>query len=273
QTRELFELIGDEDAHFHLSTYMHAAHRSKVLQEIRERLNAGLKCRVVSTQLVEAGVDIDFPTVYRNEAGIDSIAQAAGRCNREGKRVDGGRMFVFKSEKQPPAGLLRQSADAGNQTARLHSDDILSLDAVKTYFSHFYWKRSQGNGLDKKCIIDTANEDCPNLNFPFESLAKDYCLIENDTTGIIIPCDTNAELIEELRKGYYPDRLIIRKLQRYMVQVRKEVLADLINAGAIEDIFGDYSILLLSNTLLYDDKKIGLNTEQSYNYDVESLII
>lgn len=274
QTRELFELIGDEEAHFHLSTYMHAAHRSKVLQEIRERLDAGLKCRVVSTQLVEAGVDIDFPTVYRNEAGIDSIAQAAGRCNREGNYVDGGRVFVFKSEKRPPAGLLRQSADAGNQTARLHASDILSLDAVETYFSHFYWKRSKANGLDKKCIIESANEDYnPNLNFPFESMAKDYCLIENNTTGIIIPCETNAELIEELRNGYYPDRLIIRKLQRYMVQLRKEVLADLINAGAIEDMFGDYSILLLSNTSLYDDKKIGLNTEQSYNYDVESLII
>lgn len=274
QTRELFELIGDEDAHFHLSTYMHAAHRSKVLQEIRERLDAGLKCRVVSTQLVEAGVDIDFPTVYRNEAGIDSIAQAAGRCNREGNRVDGGRVFVFKSGKRPPAGLLRQGADAGNQTAQLHAGDILSLDAVETYFSHFYWKRSEADGLDKKCIIDSANEDYnPNLNFPFESMAKDYCLIENNTTGIIIPCETNAELIEELRNGYYPDRLIIRKLQRYMVQLRKEVLADLINAGAIEDMFGDYSILLLSNTSLYDDEKIGLNTEQSYNYDVESLII
>lgn len=273
QARELFDLIGDDEGHFHLSTYMYPEHRSEVLAKIRQRLDDALTCRVISTQLVEAGVDIDFPVVYRNEAGIDSIAQAAGRCNREGKLKEGGRVFVFKSEKRPPAGLLRQGADAGNQTIQLHSNDILSLAAVKTYFSHFYWKRRGANGLDKKRIIESANEDYnPNLNFPFEGMARDYCLIENNTAGIIISNDKCAEMLEELRRGEYPDRITLRKLQRYVVQVRKEVLADLLNAGAIEDMFGDHSVMLLSNTSLYREST-GLDTEQGYTYEVESLII
>ena len=85
QAQQLFLMLRGQDV-FHLSTYMTPAHRKAVLDEIRERLETDKRCLVISTSLIEAGVDVDFPVVYRAKAGLDSMVQAAGRCNREGKR-------------------------------------------------------------------------------------------------------------------------------------------------------------------------------------------
>ena len=120
---ELFqELDGNTEGHFHLSTMMCAAHRSETISKIKLRLALGGQeiCRVVSTQLVESGVDLDFPVVYRAEAGLDSIAQAAGRCNREGRSeekwgIDRGDVYVFEGERKPPLGQLRRAADIAKQ--------------------------------------------------------------------------------------------------------------------------------------------------------------
>ena len=117
---------------YHLSANMCAAHRRAVLAEIRERLRAGDACRVVSTQLVEAGVDLDFDAVYRAPAGFDSVAQAAGRCNREG-RLDRGRVWLFETETLPPPGILRQSAQVGRELSTEYPDP-LTPEAVRKYF-------------------------------------------------------------------------------------------------------------------------------------------
>ena len=92
--RLLYEKLKDEEGVFHLSTRMYPLHRSKIFKKVKKRLQEGLDCKVISTQLIKAGVDIDFPAVYREMAGIDSIAQAAGRCNREGKMAY-GTVYVF----------------------------------------------------------------------------------------------------------------------------------------------------------------------------------
>ena len=106
--KHLESLTRDSSVH-HLSALMCPAHRSRTLGEIKETLNRGAPCRVVSTQLVEAGVDVDFPLVYRALGGLDSIVQAAGRCNREG-RMDLGNMIVFRAHSAPPRGTPRANA-------------------------------------------------------------------------------------------------------------------------------------------------------------------
>lgn len=94
---DLFERLPQEEGTYHLSTLMYPEHRKTIIKAIKERLRLGLPCRVVSTQLLEAGVDLDFPVVYRSMSGIDSLVQAAGRCNRE-KRQPVAPVYVFVPE-------------------------------------------------------------------------------------------------------------------------------------------------------------------------------
>lgn len=151
--RKIFEFMlqnhQDDGSIFHLSTFMCPKHREQTLKIIRERLSQNMPCKVVSTQLIEAGVDIDFSVVYRAIAGLDSIAQAAGRCNREGK-LEYGKVFVFKGENPPPPGHLRQSAESGEKTLQSFQKDPLCLDAIASYFDDFFWKRAGAHGMDKK---------------------------------------------------------------------------------------------------------------------------
>ncbi|MBN2716098.1 MAG: hypothetical protein JXX14_09605 [Deltaproteobacteria bacterium] len=271
---EIYQALGESDGNFHLSTFMCAEHRSSTLQLIRERLAQGQECRVVSTQLIEAGVDVDFPVVYRAEAGIDSIAQAAGRCNREGKMTEGGKVMVFQLETRPPVGLLKQSADEGQKTIRKHNDDILSLDAVTDYFKSFYWKRRNANGLDKKNIVKqlASGAASQSVNIPFRDVSRAYCIIENNTTSVVVPWAAGEQMARDLAESGVADRFILRKLQRYVVQVRQEIRDELILAGCIEDIFGDGTLFRLINKNIYDDK-IGLNTEQSLSYETTALFV
>ena len=136
--RTLSEAIGDRDhQHFHLSALMCPQHRTTVLTNIKAALKARRICRVISTQLIECGVDIDFPTVYRSLAGVDSIAQAAGRCNRHGAQKT-GRTFVFRSEHEESERYFADTANCASQVLPLH-EDPLSLDAVEHYFRLYYW--------------------------------------------------------------------------------------------------------------------------------------
>jgi CRISPR-associated endonuclease/helicase Cas3 len=155
---DLFQLLDDPDA-LHLSASMCPAHRAEVVAEIRRRLLAGEPCRVVSTQVIEAGVDVDFPAVYRAAAGLDSIAQAAGRCNREGLLAteDGqprlGRVFVFDYDAKayPTDPSIGRAANCFRQIAPDHLSDLLSPQAVENYFRLHYWQQGgdDGRGWDR----------------------------------------------------------------------------------------------------------------------------
>ena len=183
--RRLFERLGTADDHFHLSALLCPAHRAKKLAEIRKRLKGGKVCRVISTQLVEAGVDVDFPFVLRAATGIDSVAQAAGRCNREGKLSVHGEVTVFDPECGLPPGYFRRTADVGALTLRAFPD-LLSPDAVRHYFTQLY-SFEGSDGLDAKGILRRLEENARSLSFPFREIAEDFRLIENDMESLIVP--------------------------------------------------------------------------------------
>lgn len=271
QARRLYEGMPLEDGTFHLSTNLYPAHRRKVLEAIRARLKEGKTCRVVSTTLVEAGVDLDFPVVYRAMAGLDSIAQAAGRCNREGRMEEQGlgkgKVFVFESEKPPRMPWVKRCASRASEALRsLPQADPLGLDAIRRYFQLLY----DVEELDKKMILKLLNPELtPELYFPFKEVAKAFRFIEDETTGIIVAVEPEAQqLVQELRHTDYP-RSTLRKLQQYSISVRSREFSELQNAGALEMIHGSFP--LLCNEAAYSPV-LGLCVDAGEVWDVEALI-
>jgi CRISPR-associated endonuclease/helicase Cas3 len=214
---------------------MCAAHRAKVLAQIRDDLAAGRPCRVVSTSLVEAGVDVDFPCVFRAEAGLDSIAQAAGRCNREGKRrPEESPVSVFRPFGWPAPNEIEQFAGAMRGILRRH-EDVLAPAAIEAYFREVYWLKSSGRDdqLDGKNILHRLNERAHDLWFAFEDVAKKFRIIEDAQQPILIPYDDVARRnIKALR---HAERIggIARKLQPYVVPVHAGIFTRLFKANAI----------------------------------------
>ncbi|MGE4498454.1 MAG: CRISPR-associated helicase Cas3' [Deferribacterales bacterium] len=207
----LFQLLKNKKKNvFHLSTLMCPAHRNSVFAECRELLDNKQECTLISTQLIEAGVDIDFPTVFRAKAGADSIAQAAGRCNRNGK-IKQGRVFLFESAEHPVPKIFRQQADAAEETTRLYQD-ILDPQAIEHYFGLLYWSYGK---LDKHCITDMINEGAGSLDFPFKSIAEKFKLIDSDTVPVIIRYNEETETL--IRDIEYSGNF--RRLQKYTVQL------------------------------------------------------
>lgn len=242
--RKLYEQIGDKEGLYHLSALMCPVHRSVIIRKIKLALKKNKKCRVISTQLIEAGVDIDFPVVFRSSAGIDSIAQSAGRCNREGK-LQKGEVYVFYPEEGLPVGYLRQGVEEANTVMRKY-DDLLSIEAVNEYFRNLYW-RNQDN-LDKKDILRKLSEEVGRLNFPFKETASEFRIIDNVMESIIIPYNDEAkEMIKQLRYVKFP-RSIVRRLQRFCVQVYPQILKK-IEGVSVERIQDNY--MVLTNTDLY----------------------
>jgi CRISPR-associated endonuclease/helicase Cas3 len=220
--REIFRLLGSSEENFHLSALMCPEHRSEILATVRARLFAGKPVRLVSTQLIEAGVDVDFPVVYRSLAGLDSIAQAAGRCNRNGK-LPIGHTHVFTAEDQKGEAYFRETAQISSQLIELHSD-LLGEKAIHHYFDLYYYQ--QQRRWDSKNILGRENFDLRKdasfpFHFQFATVAKDFQLIDDWQVPVIIPYDDKAkELIEDLKNPHIPlNRKLLRGLQRYTVQI------------------------------------------------------
>lgn len=264
--RLLYEKIEEENC-FHLSALMCPVHRTRKLDHIRKTLKAGEHCRVISTQLIEAGVDIDFPVVFRSAAGIDSIAQAAGRCNREGKLEGGGKVFVFLPEDGLPPGDFRLNAETAEMVMQ-HHKDILSPAAVREYFETNFWRRGDDQ-LDREEILQDLQEGAMNGDFPFRDIAGKFHIIADGTEPVIIPYDKEAKkLINQLRYNEFP-RGILRKLQKYTVQIPPQVLASLVSEGAVERV-QDRFCVLINKDIYHDD--LGLCPEDPTFFRVESLI-
>ncbi|MCI5140768.1 MAG: CRISPR-associated helicase Cas3' [Candidatus Electrothrix sp. ATG1] len=250
QALELFAEIEDMDGAFHLSALMYPEHRSRVLKEIRERLHPDnpQPCRVVSTQLIGAGVDVDFPVVFRSLAGMDSIAQAAGRCNREGRR-DVGEVFIYKPEKMPNAGYFRQTAQSAERLFDPFAGRLIEPECIRAYFKDYFWvnkeRMDEDRILEEKCSVGTAVDG----NFAFEDLAE-FRMIENANQAVVIAIEEDAkELVRQLEYVDSP-RKILRKLQRYSVQIYPNQFNDL--EGWLEKPYP--GVFVLENEELYAEK-------------------
>jgi CRISPR-associated endonuclease/helicase Cas3 len=232
--RELHRLMPPDT--LHLSALMCGAHRSRVIAKIKQRLADGLPTRVVSTQLVEAGVDLDFPVVYRALAGLDSIAQAAGRCNREG-RLQRGQVTVFIPPERSGIGLLRAAEDACLKTLHGTNGDPLDRVLFGRYFEHLYYSRD----LDENDIRRLLKVDGNSLGVQFRSAAERFRMIEDDQHPIIVLFDAehdDAEVRMLLGRLYKtgPERWLMRKLQRYIVNVREPEIQRLLAQQDIEEV-------------------------------------
>ena len=201
----------------HLSALMCGAHRSEVIGQIKHKLNQKGPLRVISTQLVEAGVDIDFPVVYRAIAGLDSIAQAAGRCNREGKLKDPGQLgevHVFVPPKPAPRGLLLKGENTTRELFALADFDPEHPNAFTRYFESFYSRVNDTGAKFKEMLV----RDAPNLEFHFRTAAAQFKMIDDSQQPVFVQFGESDRWMEDLHE-FGPRRMTLRKLQRYMVNL------------------------------------------------------
>ena len=242
--QRIFGMLQEEEGTYHLSTFMYPRHRKKLLTIIRDRLDKGLPCRLIATSLVEAGVDFDFPSVFRELAGVDSMIQAAGRCNREGMRQKETCVTTIftldKAEENHIPQSLKLPVSVSGQVAEKY-DDIASLEAIADYFSRLYHFR--GEGLDAKNIVGQMEEGRRSLLFPFATVAKQFRLIENDTATILIDREPEARILaERIRRGEY-SRQLIRDTGQYCVNVYEQDFDKLNGAGRLEAIAPGFYVL------------------------------
>lgn len=209
RANELYQMLGQQ-GRFHLSTLMTPEHRSRTLKKIKERLNKGLVCRVISTSLIEAGVDLDFPTVWREEAGLDSVLQAAGRCNREGKRpLEESLVHVFRFGERPPK-MFMQNITALNKVLD-RFEDIATPEAIAYYFRQLLFMVGE-DALDTNGIVDK----CTRL--AFRDVKESFRIIDDETIPVYIPTVNNAHLLQALRDQTI-SRYGLRELGRDVVNV------------------------------------------------------
>ena len=244
----------------HLSALMCPEHRSDVIANIKRKLQNNEPVQVVSTQLLEAGVDIDFPVVFRAFSGLDRIAQAAGRCNREGKS-EFGEVFVFNPPKVSPSGLLLKAEQAGQEMFRVFPELSKSLmpEAFQQYFTLYF---SGLNDFDKKGIMDLlAGPDSRELKIQFRTAARRFKVInDSEQHGVLVRYrseKTNVDPLIEQLKYAGPNRTLMRKLQRFSVNIYDHDLEKMRDNGVIEDING---VWVQTAPSLYDSV-FGLDIE------------
>jgi len=268
------------DGLVHLSTRMCAAHRRPLLDAIRVRLKAGEPCRVISTSLIEAGVDVDFPRVWRAEAGLDQIAQAAGRCNREGTRpIEESVVTLFSAPDHPPPAEIR-----GLVSDRLRMqgsfDDLFAPDAMTRYFEEIYWRvgtdRLDVGRVDMAPILKKFAIDAGRTEFSYRSAAENFRMIASGMVPVIVPFDAAARaVVERLSVEAISSGRLARDLQLYTVQVPPRAREQLLANGKVSfrapDLRAD-QFAVLEDEGLYDTE-IGLMWENAEYLGTESLVL
>lgn len=261
--KEIFKNLGDSEGNFHLSTNMYPNHRKEVIKIIRERLKNGEECRVVSTQLIEAGVDVDFPVVFRSIAGIDSIVQAAGRCNREGKQKN-STVYVFKPEEESHLGLgyLKLTSQIGEGIID-DFEDFLSIDAISKYFFELFIDTDHRQ--DKHKILKMINKHKKlEINYDFREINDEFRFIENLGAQVIVPINEGEKFLNILKYSNRGVKSVLRKLSGCSINIPNYILRELLRDGCVEQFSDD--IFILKNIGMYD-LKIGFDKDNLKNYE------
>jgi len=254
----------------HLTTRQYAAHRRGILAVIRHRLEHDLPCRLIATSLIEAGVDVDFSRVWRAEAGLDQIIQAAGRCNREGRKKQSESLVtIFEAPEHKPHGEMKALAEAMNRV-RVQHPDLSSLEAMEAYFHEVYWLRGE-EGLDRGADgVRITTRFCftpmTGLRLDYRSAASAFRMIEDGMEPVIVKRDGQAKvLVEKLGIAQIPTGALARGLQSYIVQVTPQDRARLIENGLVRfeapDLRADQFAVLQSDAHYSDD--VGLEWERA----------
>lgn len=254
--QDVFALL-PEDGRFHLSTLMYPKHRSMVLNEVRQRLKDGLPCRVISTSLIEAGVDVDFPTVYRQMTGLDSLIQAAGRCNREGKRPVAESIVTYFEGEQPAPPLQQVNIGAAREVLQGTS----SIDDTKTIQKYFaVWRSLVGDNLDKSDVVKHLNSGICGCMLPFKTVAEDFHMIDQNTKTVYIPIGEGEEVCQRIARGA-ANRKDYRQAGQYSVNLYEQHFQALVASGDIHLI--DDNSGILTNLSQYDPQR-GLSLQPEF---------
>lgn len=254
--RALVAAMPPESEAIHLSALMCAEHRSRVVAGVKAQLRAGDRVCLVSTQLIEAGVDIDFPVVFRALAGLNSIAQSGGRCNREGM-LGMGRVVVFVPPKPAPIGHLRRGEQATRSIlAVTQESERLRPATFRRFFERFYAEAS----LDRRGITPLLTDGARRLEFGFRTAADRFQMVADEGTAtILVPYGRGRALLADLRasasRAEGPDRRLLRALQRFTVSVHRGHLLALERAGALTEVLPD--VFALDQPERYDER-LGL---------------
>ncbi len=283
------------DGLVHLTTRQCAVDRRILLAEIRRRLKAGEPCRVIATSLVEAGVDLDFPRVWRAAAGLDQIAQAAGRCNREGARpVEASIVTVFEPDEHPGPKELKDLHDAAARAIRRiggAADDLFAPAAMTEYFREVYWQL--GDGLDKHGIVlgtlipqgpkagqrkndSRLSVDSHQTNLAYRTVAEKFRMIESGMEPVIVPIDeTSRKLVKDLDIADIPSGVLARRLQGYTVQVPPQARRILLDYGhvayAAPKLRGEQFAVLRYGDLY--EQSVGLLWEEPDYFEDEKMLM
>lgn len=253
--KEIFDRLPDEGICIHLSRMMCPEHVSQRIQAMKQALADpdNKIVRVVSTQLIEAGVDIDFPVVYRQEAGLDSVLQAAGRCNREGKlSLCTAHVFSLSAEHPLPRGFMTQCNNARRNMGMKH--DWFSSEAMSYYFLQLY---SRIQTFDKKEMTYYLYNM---KQLMLETAAQEFRLIEDKTTSVIVNWEEALSLVEQLKKNG-PSYTLLKKLSQYSVNLRQHDFEQMLKDGAIEPVIEGF---YLAGSAAQYNKDVGLLTDNQW---------
>jgi CRISPR-associated endonuclease/helicase Cas3 len=275
---DLFDLLPDDGNRFHLSAGMCPAHRREVLEVVKRRLVDGAPCRLIATRVIEAGVDIDFPCVWRSLAGIDSLAQAAGRCNRNGL-LKTGEFLVFaplrKDAIPKPLADLRRRRALAAETLAVHGKP-LAPESVQDFFQRLF--AVQAGQQDRDRCLARLSPPASIERIPFRSVAQDFRMIDDQSDTIWVPYDENARgligrLEHMLNSKDGVARLpleLLRKLQSYAVAVHG--LDRLLAQGAVRRLDPDGRFHVLTGLATYD-AATGVRMERVGLFDPNANLI
>lgn len=258
--RELFSRLPKEGVTLHLSKTMCAEHIRQTIGKVKEALADEREevIRVVATQLVEAGVDIDFPVVFRQEAGLDSVLQAAGRCNREGRLpISTTHVFSLAKEHNLPDGDITHANNA--RRALPSGSDWFSPETMKLYFHQLY---SQKENFDKDEVNKGLCHNPKNDYILFETAAKNFHYIDDLSKTVFVKWGEGEALIEALKQNH--DYGLMKRLSRYGVNVSQWELDKLRAMGVVEKLQNEQNEMLVVAYASQYDPDVGLMTDNQW---------